>query len=419
MQYHAYEFAHAYLGPMRFGARSLRMQLDHPFNPFGQMAVAKSMSAAFGVFESVTRRYAKPEFGLAETVIDGAKVAVTEEIVLARPFGSLVHFKRDLPPTGAKGNGAKRRDPKVLMVAPMSGHYATLLRGTVKAMLPEHEVYITDWADAREVPMAIGDFDLDDFIDYVIDFVHHLGPDTHVIAVCQPSVPVLAATAVMAARGDELAPASLTLMGGPIDTRRNPTAVNKLAQNKPIEWFERNVINRVPFPNPGFLRQVYPGFLQLTGFMTMNMDRHMNAHMDLFNNLVKGDRDSVQAHQTFYDEYLAVMDLTAEFYLQTVETAFQRHALPDNIMMHRDEKVDCGAIRRTALMTVEGEKDDICGLGQTQAAQDLCRNIPARRRQHYVQMGVGHFGVFNGTRWRTEIQPRIAKFIRGAEAAKA
>ena len=415
MQYHAFELAHAYLGPMRLGAHSLRLQLDHPFNPFGQMALTKTMSAAFGVFESVTRRYGKPEFGLDETVVDGNKVAVTEEIVRRKPFGSLLHFKRDMAKVGAKVG--PRRDPKVLMVAPMSGHYATLLRGTVKAMLPEHDVYITDWADARDAPLALGKFDLDDFIDYIIDFVHFLGPDTHVIAVCQPSVPVLAATALMAARGDDLAPASLTLMGGPIDTRRNPTVVNKLAQNKPIEWFENNVINRVPFPNPGFLRKVYPGFLQLTGFMTMNMDRHMTAHMDLFKNLVKGDRDSVQAHQRFYDEYLAVMDLTAEFYLQTVETAFQRHALPDGLMMHRDEAVDCGAIRRTALLTIEGEKDDICGLGQTQAAQDLCHNVPARLRQHYVQMGVGHFGVFNGTRFRTEIQPRIARFIHGVEAA--
>ena len=412
MQYHAYELAHAYMAPMRFGVQSLRHQLDMPFNPFAMNPMAKTLSAACEMFENVTRRYAKPEFELKETTIDGVSVGVTEEIVLSKPFGSLLHFKRD--PAKTKG----RRDPKVLLVAPMSGHYATLLRGTVQAMIAEHEVYITDWADAREVPLIAGQFDLDDFIDYLISFVHFLGPNTHVIAVCQPSVPALAATALMASRKDPLAPASLTLMGGPIDTRRNPTVVNKLAQTRPIEWFERNVISRVPFPNPGCMRQVYPGFVQLTGFMTMNLDRHLDAHRDLFKNLVKGDRDSVQAHQKFYDEYLAVMDLTAEFYLQTVETAFQRHSLPDGVMMHRDEKIDCGAIRRTALMTVEGEKDDICGLGQTKAAQDICTKIPDNRRHHYVQMGVGHFGVFNGSRWRTEIQPRIAKFIRHVEPVK-
>ena len=412
MHYHAYEIAHASLGPMRMGAHALRYQLDLPFSPLQFSPVAKSISAACEFFENVTRRYGKPEFGIAETKIDGESVAITEEIVLTKPFGSLLHFKRD----AAKTKG--RKDPKVLLVAPMSGHYATLLRGTVKAMVAEHEVYITDWADAREVPLMAGRFDLDDFIDYLISFMHFLGPDTHVIAVCQPSVPALAATALMASRKDPLAPASLTLMGGPIDTRRNPTAVNKLAQGRPIEWFERNVISHVPFPNPGFLRQVYPGFVQLTGFMTMNLDRHMNAHMDLYKNLIKGDRDSVTAHQTFYDEYLAVMDLTAEFYLQTVETAFQRHALPDGVMVHRGEQVDCRAIKRTALMTVEGEKDDICGLGQTSAAQDLCVNIPANRRQHYVQMGVGHFGVFNGSRWRTQIQPRIRDFIRAIEPVR-
>jgi poly(3-hydroxybutyrate) depolymerase len=294
----------------------------------------------------------------------------------------------------------------------MSGHYATLLRGTVEAMIPEHEVYITDWQDARDVPLYLGGFDLDDFIDYVMEFIDFIGPNTHVIAVCQPSVPVLAATALMAARDHACQPASVTLMGGPIDTRRNPTVVNKLAGSKPIEWFERNVVMRVPFPNPGALRKVYPGFMQLTGFMTMNLERHMNAHVDLFKNLVKGDQDSVQSHRTFYDEYLAVMDLTAEFYLQTVRTAFQEHALPEGKMVHRNERVDCSAIRNTALMTVEGEKDDICGLGQTEVAHDLCTNIPIDEKYHYVQPGVGHYGVFNGRRWRTEIQPRIREMIR-------
>ena len=413
MQYHAYEFAHACLGPMRLGANSLRYQLDLPFNPLSSTPMARTMSAACEVFENVTRRYSKPEFGLSETMIDGTAVGVTEEIVLTKPFCVLRRFKRDPLRT------YKRRDPKVLLVAPISGHHASLLRGTVKAMLPEHDVYITDWADARDVPLVAGRFDLDDFIDYVIAFARHLGPDTHVIAVSQASVPALAATALMAARQDLLAPVSLTLIGGPIDTRRNPTGVNVIAKSHPIDWFENNVINSVPFPNAGFLRKVYPGFFQLTGFMTMHPDRHMNAHIDLFANLIKGDRDSVEAHQRFYEEYLAVMDLAAEFYLQTLETVFHRHALPDGVMMHRGERIDCSAIRRTALMTIEGEKDDICGLGQTAAAHDLCRGIPARRRRHYVQPGVGHFGVFNGSRWRTEIQPRIRNFIREVDAGRS
>lgn len=260
--------------------------------------------------------------------------------------------------------------------------------------------------------MALGKFDFDDFVDYCIDFIKFIGTNTHVIAVCQPAVPALVATALMAARNDESQPASLVLMGGPIDTRRNPTKVNELAAERSLEWFEQNVISAVPFPHAGLMRPVYPGFMQLTGFMTMNLERHMNAHNQLFNNLVTGDCDSVKQHQDFYEEYLAVMDLTAEFYLQTVKTVFQEHLLPDKKLYHRNELVDCSAIRKTALMTVEGERDDICGLGQTEAAHDLCPSIPADEKVHYVQAGVGHYGVFNGTRWRTEIQPRIREFIR-------
>jgi len=409
MRYHAYEFAHAVISPMRMLAQGLKMQLNMPFNPMGMTPVGKSVSAACDVFESVTRRYGKPEWDIHETSIFGLKVPVDIHHVYSKTFCNLTHFKRDPEVIG------RRDDPKVLIVAPMSGHYATLLRGTVQAMLPEHEVYITDWVDAREVPMIEGSFDLDSFIDYIIDFIHFLGPNTHVMAVCQPAVPVLAAAAVMAKRDDPLQPLSLTLMGGPIDTRRNPTVVNNLAQQRSIEWFEQNVIDLVPFPNPGFMRRVYPGFIQLTGFMTMNLERHTQAHVDLFNNLVKGDCDSVNSHKTFYEEYLAVMDLPAEFYLQTVETVFQKHALPEGTMTHRNEIVDCSAIRRTGLLTIEGERDDICGLGQTEAAQDLCSNIPIEDRYHYVQPGVGHYGVFNGTRFRTEIQPRIREFIRGME----
>ena len=406
MNYYAYEMAHAFMSPIRFGMQAMRHSLDWPLNPIRHTSFAKNMVAACEVFENITRRYGKPEFGIKSVKISALTVPIQEQVLLTKPFCNLLHFGRDENVTG------KRYDPKVLIVAPMSGHYATLLRGTVEAMLPEHDVYITDWADARNVPVAAGRFDLDDFVEYIIDFVRFIGPNTHIIAVCQPAVPALVATALMASRGEANQPASLVLMGGPIDTRRNPTKVNELAGARSINWFEQNVISAVPFPHPGFLRPVYPGFMQLTGFMTMNLERHMNAHVDLFNDLVKGDCDSVNNHQTFYEEYLAVMDLTAEFYLQTVRTVFQEHLLPDRKLTVRNEYVDCSAIKKTALMTVEGERDDICGLGQTEAAHDLCTSIPKDEQVHYVQQGVGHYGVFNGTRWRTEIQPRIREFIR-------
>jgi len=406
VRYHAYELTHACISPMRAYARGLRRHFESPLNPMSVTAVGKQMSAACELFEAATRRYAKPDFGITETKIAGLSVPVREEVVMRKPFCNLLHFDRDAAVAG------KRYDPKVLIVAPLSGHYATLLRGTVKSMIQEHNVYITDWADARTVPLSDGTFDLDDFIDYVIEFIRFIGTNTHVIAVCQPSVPALAAAAVMAAIDDACQPASLTLMGGPIDTRCNPTAVNELAQSKSLSWFEQTVISQVPFPNAGFLRRVYPGFIQLSGFMTMNLERHVTAHLDHFHNLVKGDCDSVRQHQKFYDEFLAVMDLPAEFYLQTVKTVFQDHALPDGTFFHRGERVDCRAIGKTALMTVEGEKDDICGLGQTEAAQDLCTGIAPDQKYHYVQPGVGHYGVFNGTRWRTEIQPRIREMIR-------
>ena len=412
MQYHAYEMAHAMITPMRFGAHVVQELNSSVFNPLAHTPFGKSVSAACEVFEGVTRRYGKPEFGIDETVIDGMPVPVTEQVVGYRPFGDLLHFKRDEAVAGA------RQDPKVLIIAPMSGHYATLLRGTVKAMIPKHEVYITDWRDARNIPLVYGSFDFDDFVDYVIDFIRLIGPDTHVIAVCQPSVPALVATAVMARSDDPCQPLSLTLMGGPIDTRQNPTEVNELAQSKDIGWFERNVISRVPLPHAGAMRKVYPGFIQLSGFMTMNLDRHVEAHWGLYQHLVEGDCDSVEQHRKFYEEYLAVMDLPAEFYLQTVETVFQQHLLPDGKLEHRGELVDCSLIDHTILMTVEGEKDDICGLGQTEAAHALCTGLSEDRHIHYVQPGVGHYGVFNGTRWRTEIQPRIAEMIRVAEGER-
>ena len=321
-----------------------------------------------------------------------------------RPFCNLIHFERALP-------DHYRQHPKLLIVAPMSGHYATLLRGTVEAFLPNHDVYITDWVDARMVPLALGAFDLDDYIDYLISILHYLGGDTNMVAVCQPSVPVLAAVSLMEARNDPYSPNTMALMGGPIDTRVNPTAVNTLAEQRGIEWFRRNVIAQVPFPNPGMMRDVYPGFLQLSGFMSMNLDRHLGAHREMFGHLVRGDGDSAQKHREFYDEYLAVMDLAAEFYLQTVDTVFVRHALPKGEMMHRQTPVDPSCIRTTALLTVEGEKDDISGVGQTEAAHRLCTGIPAERKAHHLQLGVGHYGVFNGSRFRSEIAPRIADFI--------
>jgi len=286
-----------------------------------------------------------------------------------------------------------------------------LLRGTVEAFLPNHDVYVTEWRDARTIPLSEGSFDLDDYIDYVISMLHALGDETHVLAVCQPAVPVMAAVSVMEADDDPYVPISMTLMGGPIDTRVNPTAVNTLAGRRGIQWFRHNVITKVPFPNPGFMRDVYPGFLQIQGFVSMNLDRHIEAHQDLFLNLVRGDGDSAGKHKEFYDEYLAVMDLAAEYYLQTVDTVFVRHALPKGEMMYRDRPVDPSRIRRVALLTVEGEHDDISGVGQTEAAHRLCVNIPADRQAHWLQPGVGHYGVFNGSRFRSEIAPRIADFI--------
>lgn len=404
MFYQLYEFNHAALQPFRAAAEAVKLLYTNPINPLSQTTAGRSIAAAAELFERTTRRYGKPSFNISNTVVDWKKVDVREETVWSRPFCNLIHFER------AVGN-RRKTDPKLLIVAPMSGHYATLLRGTVEAMLPYAEVYITDWIDARTVPLSDGTFDLDDYIDYVIEMLHFLGPDVNVMAVCQPSVPVLAAAALMEARGDKLAPATMTLMGGPIDTRRNPTAVNRLAVEKGIDWFRDNAIMQAPWPAPGFMRNVYPGFLQLSGFMSMNLDRHIIAHKDFFMHLVRHDGDGAEKHREFYDEYLAVMDLTAEFYLQTVDSVFIRHVLPKGKMMHRSEPVDLKAIRNIALMTVEGENDDISGVGQTQAAQDLCVNIPRDMRIHHLQPSVGHYGVFNGSRFRAEIVPRIADFI--------
>ncbi|MEJ0011512.1 MAG: polyhydroxyalkanoate depolymerase [Bauldia sp.] len=404
--YQLYELNHAAMGPFRAAADAAKLYFQNPLNPLSQTPFGRSMAAAAEMFERTTRRYGKPEWGLADTLLHGVRVPIVERIVWERPFGRVIHFEK-----GAAKNVSAAGQPKLLIVAPMSGHYATLLRGTVATMLPDHDVYITDWIDARMVPLSEGNFDLDDYIDYVVSILHFLGPGAHLMAVCQPSVPVLAAVALMSTRGDPNLPATMTLMGGPIDTRINPTAVNTVANTHDLEWFQKNVIMKVPFPHPGFMREVYPGFLQISGFLSMNMERHVEAHREFFQHLVDGDGEDAAKHRDFYDEYLAVMDLTAEFYLQTVDTVFLRHALPKGEMTHRNEKVDTAAITKVALLTVEGENDDISGLGQTKAAQTITPGIPAEMKTHYMQPKVGHYGVFNGSRFRAEIAPRIADFI--------
>jgi poly(3-hydroxybutyrate) depolymerase len=402
--YQVYEMAHAALAPARAVSDAAHFIFRNPWNPLSSTTIGKNISAGAELFERMTRRYGKPTFGLDEIEVDGGVYPILEDVVWTRPFGSLLRFVRPGFPGGED-------QPKLLIVAPMSGHYATLLRGTVEAFLPHCDVYITDWIDARMVPVALGTFDLDDYIDYVRQMLDHLGPGVHTLGVCQPAVPLLSAVALMEAKGDPNSPVSMTLMGGPIDTRRSPTEVNKLAEKRGVEWFRRNCLHSVPFPYPGFGRMVYPGFLQLSGFMAMNLDRHVTAHVDMFNHLVKGDGDSAEKHRDFYDEYMAVMDLDAAYYMQTVETVFIRHLLPKGEMMHRGDPVDLTAIRNCGLFTIEGEKDDISGVGQTYAANELCVNIPASRKLHHLQLEVGHYGVFNGSRFRKEIAPRIREFI--------
>ena len=393
LSYYWYEAAHWMLSPARAATEGAKLFFENPINPLTHTAYGRTVAAACELFERTTRRYAKPEFGLSTTVVNGEAVAVSERVVWERPFCQVIAFDRAMRRPVAQ--------PKLLVVAPMSGHYATLLRGTVETFLPTHQVHITDWTDARMVPLAAGRFDLDDYIDYLIGMFRALGPDLHVMAVCQPSVPVIAAIARMEAEKDPLTPRSMTLMGGPIDTRRSPTGVNQLAEKRGIEWFRQHCIVKVPPAHPGFWRDVYPGFLQLSGFMAMNIDRHLSAHYEMYKHLVEGDGDSAEKHREFYDEYLAVMDLTAEFYLQTVETVFVNHSLPKGEMMHRDKPVDLMAIRRCAIMAVEGEKDDISGIGQTLAGLELTPNLPSHKKLYHLQPKVGHYGVFNGSRFRS------------------
>ena len=406
MLYHLYELNRAALSPARAAADACRLLFRNPLNPAAYTPLGRSAAAAFELFERTTRRYPKPLWGVDSTEIRGRKVAVQEHVVISKPFCNLIHFERNV------SAWRRHRDPKLLIVAPMAGHFSTLVRGTVRDLLPHHDVYVTEWQDARFVPRSEGSFDLDDYIDYILEFFRFFGGDVHVMAVCQPTVPVFAAVALLEAEDDPAVPRSMILMAGPIDVRENPTAVNRFAEARSIEWFRRNVITQVPWPYPGVMRNVYPGFLQLSGFMGMNFDRHATAHRDLFHNLIRGDGDSADKHREFYDEFLAVMDLTAEYYLQTIETVFLEHRLPQGVMTHRNTLIDLTKIQTTALMTVEGERDEISGVGQTQAAQTLCKNLSHNKREHHVQSGVGHYGVFNGSRFRAEIAPKITHFTR-------
>src|SRR5437762_3107770 len=403
--YWMYELGHASLNPARAVTDATKILFQNPLNPWSHTQFGKSVAAACELFERTTRRYGKPEWGLDSTEVNGVRTPVEVRSVWEKPFCRLLHFDRKFT------RPLRSPQPRVLIVAPMSGHYATLLRGTVEAFLPTHEVYITDWADARMVPVTEGRFDLDDYIDHLIDFLDKLGPRAHMVAICQPSVSALAAAAIMAEDNHPARPATLTLMAGPIDTRIQPTKVNEFAKSKPISWFENNLINYVPVQCKGAFRQVYPGFVQLTAFVSMNLERHIKQHMDLAHHLAKGETEKAEIIKTFYDEYFAVMDLPAEFYIETVRDVFQEHLLPQGKLMHRGRPVNPASIRRMGLMTVEGEKDDICSIGQTLAAQDLCTGVRAYRKVHHMQAGVGHYGVFSGKRWNNEIYPLLRDFV--------
>jgi poly(3-hydroxybutyrate) depolymerase len=410
MLYSILEMQRAALVPWRYAVSMQRAMLTNPLNPWSYTPIGKNLAAAADVFEAVTRRYNKPEWGIDATKINGVEVPIAIETVWSTPWCSLLNFKRDKAALTQAG-GSKKPAPKVLIVAPLSGHYATLLRGTVEAFIRDHDVYITDWQDARQVPISQGRFDLSDYIDHIRNILTFLGPNAHVVAVCQPGPPVLAAIALMSEDKDPNLPASMSYLGSPIDARKSPTVTNQLAEERPFTWFKSEMIKTVPAIYPGAFRRVYPGFVQLASFMQMNMDRHVDAHRDFFNHLVEGDGDSADKHRAFYDEYLSVLDLTEEFYLQTITKVFQEHHLARGIFMHRDRIVDLTAIKAVALMTVEGEKDDISGVGQTRAAHDLCTSIPEAKRIEYLQEGVGHYGVFNGRRFDSEIYPRLRQFI--------
>jgi len=401
--YNIYELNRTMLSNAAAWASMGAEMLTSPALPMAHFGVGPVVASALEVFAHAAAPRGKPDFDIESVTVDGANHPVTEAIVLHRPFGNLLRFSHDGLPEDA---------PRLLIVAPMSGHYATLLRGTVARMLERAVVYITDWADAKMVPVAAGRFDLDDYIDYVVDYLEHIGPGAHMIAVCQPSVPALAATALMGADKHPCRPATLTMMGGPIDTREAPTSVNDMAIENSIGWFKNTLITPVPHAYPGGGREVYPGFLQLANFMWMNIGSHLESHYGMFKHLVEGDGESADATKAFYDEYRSVCDMTAEFYLQTVEHVFQRHSLPKGELVHRGRPVDLGAITDTALLAVEGERDDISGIGQTKAALTLATGLAASRKKYHLAPEVGHYGIFNGSKWRNKIAPVVEAWMK-------
>ncbi len=401
MLYTAYEWQRTWLSGVAALADFNAKFLASTIGPLDYSGSSTAFASALEVFAHAAAPRGKPDFGIESVTIGDELVAVTEEIVVRKPFGQLKRFVRE----GREG------DPKLLIVAPMSGHFATLLRGTVERMVPSHDVYITDWMDAKDVPLEAGSFNLDDYVDYLIEFLEAIGPGANLLAVCQPSVPSLAAVALMSESKHPCRPRTLTMMGGPIDTRQSPTAVNQLAAERPYAWFANTVIARVPSSYAGAGRQVYPGFLQLTGFMTMNLGNHLMSHWEMFKHLVEGDADDAGLIKDFYEEYRSVCDMTAEFYLQTIDVVFQRHLLPKGEMMHRDQVVNLSAISDVAILTIEGERDDISGLGQTRAALDLTTGLPDTMKQYFMAPGAGHYGIFNGSKWRDQIAPIVESWI--------
>jgi poly(3-hydroxybutyrate) depolymerase len=408
MLYQLYETQRAMLAPFAEFASASAKLYNHPLSPFTHAPMAQRVSAGLDLMHRLAKDYEKPEFDITGAAVAGIDVAVQEQVALRKPFCRLLRFKRfsDNPQVLAR----MKQQPTVLVVAPLSGHHSTLLRDTVKSLLQDHKVYITDWTDARMVPLEEGPFHLDDYVHYVQEFIRHIGHSVHVISVCQPTVPVLAAVSLMASAG-ERTPQTLTMMGGPIDARRSPTAVNNLAMNRSHEWFEANVIYRVPVNYPGSGRAVYPGFLQHTGFVAMNPSRHLSSHYDYFLDLIRGDEDSAESHRQFYDEYNAVLDMPAEYYLDTIKTVFQDFALVNGHWHVGGELVRPQDIRNSALLTIEGELDDISGAGQTEAAHALCKGVPKSRKQHYLATGAGHYGIFSGRRWREQVYPEVKAFI--------
>ena len=419
MLYQLYETQRALLSPFAEFASATGKLYSHPLSPFAQAPGSQRMAAGFDLMHRLTKEYEKPAFGINSVQVDSIDVAVQEQVIQAKPFCRLLRFKRYTD--NAQMLERMRAQPIVLVVAPLSGHHSTLLRDTVRTLLQDHKVYITDWVDARMVPLSDGEFHLADYIAYVQDFIRLLGTEVNVISVCQPTVPVLAAISLLASKG-EFTPRTMTMMGGPIDARKSPTAVNNLAMNRSHDWFEQNVIYRVPQNYPGAGRRVYPGFMQHTGFVAMNPDRHVNSQYDYFLDLVRGDDDSVEAHRKFYDEYNAVLDMPAEYYLDTIKTVFQDFALVNGTWEVKGKLVRPQDITTTALLTIEGELDDISGAGQTRAAHDLCEGVPKSRQFHYDVKGAGHYGIFSGRRWREMVYPEVRGFItrhNQAEAAEA